>query len=97
VVTSITAGDCPRSGVHQQRERHDHGEAGGDAQRERPGGREGERVRAGHHELAVSEVDEPQHAEDEADPHRHQRIDGAEAEGVGDGLEVQGGEQHQAR
>ena len=60
---------------------------------ERPARREGERVRAGHHELAVGEVDEPQHAEDEADPDRHQRVDGAEAESVESGLEVEGGEE----
>ena len=40
---------------------------------------ERERERAGHHELPVREVDEPEHAEDEADPDRHQRVDGPEA------------------
>ena len=37
-----------------------------------------ERVGAGHDQLAVGEVDQPQHAEDEADADRHQRVDRAE-------------------
>ena len=54
--------------------------------------REGERVGAGHDELAVGEVDEPQDAEDEADPDRHQRVDGAEADGVDQRLRVDRGD-----
>ena len=60
----------------------------------------GQRVRAGHHQLAVGEVDEPQHAEDEADPDGHQRVDRAQPDRVGQGLEVrevEGGEDHEAR
>ena len=45
-------------------------------------GGERERERAGHHELAVREVDEPQDAEDEADADRHQRVDRADADRV---------------
>ena len=45
-----------------------------------------ERVRTGHHELAVGEVDEAEHPEHEADPDRHQRIDRAERGRVDQGL-----------
>ena len=59
---------------------------------DRPARGERERVRAGHDQLPVGEVDEPQDAEDEPDPDRHQRVDGAEADGVDQGLGVDGGE-----
>ena len=48
----------------------------------------GERVGAGHDELAVGEVDEPQDAEDEADADRHERVRRAEADRVDDHLGV---------
>ena len=87
VATSITAGDCAAQRpedepVHRDREREHDGEAEDDPRPDRPAPlrRERERERAGHHELAVREVDEPQHAEDEADPDRHQRVDRAERE-----------------
>ena len=99
VVTSITAGDCVRSGrkttsLHRERERDDDREAGEDAPGDGPARRERERVGAGHDQLAVGEVDEPQHAEDEADPDRHQRVDGAEADGVDERLGVDGRDDH---
>ena len=46
-----------------------------------------ERVGAGHDQLAVGEVDEPQDAEDEADPDRHQRVDRAQADRVDEHLQ----------
>jgi len=49
---------------------------------------ERERECARHHELAVGEVDEPQHAEHEADPDRHQRVHRAERRCVGERLPV---------
>ena len=58
----------------------------------RPGGGVRERVRAGHDQLAVGEVDEPQDAEDEADADGHQRVGRAEADGVDDHLGVDRGE-----
>ena len=54
----------------------------------RPVGRERERVRPGHDQLPVGEVDEPQDAEDESDPDRHQRVDRAEADRVDQGLGI---------
>jgi hypothetical protein len=58
--------------------------------------REGERVRAGHDQLPVGEVDEAQDAEDEPDPDGHQRIDRSEADRVGQGLRVdRGDDRHQ--
>ena len=51
-------------------------------------------------ELAVGEVDQAQHAEDEADPDRHQRVDRPEADRVGERLEareVKGGKDHEER
>ena len=77
--------------VHRERERDDDREARGDAPRDGPSRGEGERVRARHHELAVGEVDEPQDAEDEADPDGHQRVDRAEPERIGERREVEGG------
>jgi hypothetical protein len=73
---------------HQQRERDDDGEAGDDADDHGLVGREGERVRAGHDQLAVGEVDQPQDAEHEADADGHQRIDRALADGVDEDLGV---------
>ena len=97
VVTSITAGEAVRSGRKTARsirnEQRDHDrEAGDDARRDRPARREGERVGAGHDQLPVGEVDEPEHAEDEPDPDRHQRVDGAEADGVDERLGIDRGE-----
>ena len=54
----------------------------------RPVGGVRERVGAGHDELAVGEVDEPQDAEDEADAHGHQRVGRAQADRVDDHLGV---------
>ena len=51
-------------------------------------GRERERVRAGHDQLPVREVDEPEDAEDETDADRHQRIDPAQPDSVGERLPV---------
>ena len=77
--------------IHQRREHHDDDEAHRDACPRRPVGlrRERERVGAGHHDLPVGEVDEPQHPEDQADPDGHQRVDGAEADCVDDRLRVE--------
>ena len=87
VATSITAGDCVRSGRKtsrsmQERERQHDGEADEDRRpvRQAPLRAEREREGAGHDQLPVGEVDEPQHAEDEPDPDRHQRVDAAERE-----------------
>ena len=78
--------------VHRQRERDHDGEAGDDAPRDRPARGEGERVGAGHDQLAVGEVDEPQDAEDEADADGHQRVDRPEPDRVGERLEAEGRE-----
>ena len=43
-------------------------------------------------ELAVGEVDEPQHAEDEADADGHERVGRAQADRVDDDLRVDRGE-----
>ena len=95
VATSITAGECPRSGRKtsrsiSDREREHDREAEDDPGPHRPAPLRGERERerARHHELAVGEVDEAQHAEDEPDPDRHQRVDRAERERVGERLPV---------
>ena len=93
VVTSMTVGDCSRSGRKTARSiasesaittaKHAtmlHGD--------RPGRGVGERVGAGHDQLAVGEVDEPQDAEDEADADGHQRVGRAEADRVDDHLRV---------
>ena len=83
VATSIVAGDCVRSGRKTTRSIASDS-ASTTAKQQRgsrahsgpvPLGGEGERVRAGHDQLAVREVDEPQDAEDEADADRHQRVD----------------------
>ena len=93
VVTSITAGDAPRSGrktarsIASERTTTTTKQAAM-LQTTRPARREGERVGAGHDQLAVREVDEAQHAEDEADPDRHQRVDRAEPDRVDDRLGV---------
>ena len=93
VATSMTAGDCARSGRKTTRsittDKRDHdaeAERDPDHERQVPLGREGERVGAGHHELPVREVDEPEHAEDEPDADRHQRVHGPEADRVDDHL-----------
>ena len=71
----------------QQRERDDDGEA--DDDRDEPGraGEQRERVAAGGDQLAVGEVDEPHHAEDEPDPDADDGVDGAEPDAVDQGLE----------
>ena len=95
VATSITAGEWPRNGRNTSRSmserEHEHdGEAEDDRRPHRPAplGGHGERERARHHELAVGEVDEAQHAEDEADADGHQRVDRAERNRVGERLPV---------
>ena len=89
VATSIVAADCVRSGRKTTRSIASESaittreaEEDPDAHRPVPVGGEGERERARHHELAVGEVDEPEHAEDEADPDRHQRVDRADPDRV---------------
>ncbi len=49
--------------------------------------REHEQVDRDHHHVAVGEVDEPQDAEDERQPHGHHRVQAARAERVGALLE----------
>ena len=95
VATSITAGDCVA-----QRPEHERGPCASEsasrtakqkriAEQRRPAARcERERVGAGHDQLAVGEVDEPQDAEDEADADGDQGVDRAERERVGEGLPV---------
>ena len=56
-------------------------------------GREREGERPGHHELPVREVDEPEHAEDEADTDGHQRVDGADPDRVDLHLRIDRGAQ----
>ena len=68
--------------LHRQRERDHDREAQDDAPHDRPVAVGREREGAGHDELPVGEVDEPQHAEDEADAHGHQRVDRAEPDRV---------------
>ena len=103
VVTSITAGDCERSGRNATSsmasgEHEDDAEAEHDPGPHRPVavGREGERVGAGHDQLPVREVDQPQDAEDEADADGHEREDRAQPDRVDDGLRVDDAEQVQA-
>src|SRR5207237_5556830 len=75
---------------HQQREDEHDAEAESDSAPNGPTAlrRKRQCVRAGHDELAVGEVDEPQDAEDKADPHRHQRVDRAEPDRVGERLPI---------
>jgi hypothetical protein len=84
---NATAEDEP---VHQDREHEHRGEAERDPRPHRPAPLrgEGQRERTRHHELAVGEVDKPQHAEDEADADGHKCIDGAEGDRVGERLPV---------
>ena len=91
----MTAGECPRSGRKTSRSIASESTSTTAKQRTIPAQtgqphsrRQRERERAGHHELAVGEVDEPQHAEDEADADRHQRVDRAERDRVGERLPV---------
>ena len=95
VATSITAGDCVRSGRKTSRSISAESASTTAKQRriagpDRPAPLRGERERegAGHDELAVREVDEAQHAEDEPDADRHQRVDRAERDAVGERLPV---------
>jgi hypothetical protein len=84
--------------IHRERRRDDDREADGHAPGHRPGRRERQRVRADHDQLPVGEVHEAQDAEDEPDADRHQRVDGAQADGVHQRLGVYEGEhRHQAR
>ena len=80
--------------LDRERQREHDGEAEGDLGPDGPValGGEGERVRPCHDELAVGEVDESQDAEDETDPDRHQRVDGAETDRVDDRLGVHHGQ-----
>ena len=102
VATSITAGDCAQrpedDPVHEQREHENDGKAEDDAHGDGPAALrgEGERVGTGHHQLSVSEVDEPQDAEDETDADGHERVDRAEADRVGERLPVdaENGDRH---
>ena len=95
VATSITAGDCVRSGRKTARSIASESaittakqKTIADPDRPVPLGREGERVGAGHDQLAVREVDEAEDAEDEADADGHQRVDGAEPDRVDEHLPV---------
>ena len=90
VATSITAGECPRSGRKTSQSIATESASTTAKQRtipahDRPAPLRGEREceRPGHHELPVGEVDEPEHAEDEADPDRHQRVHRSEEQAVG--------------
>jgi hypothetical protein len=76
--------------LHEQGERDHDREAEDDPGPDRPAplGRERERERARHHELAVGEVHEPKHAEHEPDADGHQGVDGTEAERIGERLPV---------
>ena len=99
VVTSITAGDCVRSGRKTTPSIANESaittaKQASDTPGDGPAGRERERVGAGHDQLPVGEVDEPEHPEDEADPDRHQRVDGAEADGVDERLGIDGRDDH---
>ena len=94
---SITAADWSRSGLktrtlHCEREDEHDREAEGDSDAHRPPvvGRERERERAGHDQLAVREVDQPHHAEDEPDADGHERVDRTEPDRVDLHLLVQG-------
>ena len=82
-----------RDPLHQER-RDDGGEHGGEDTRcVGPGVRERERVGGDHDQLAVGEVDQPEHAEHEPDPDGDEREDGAKAERVDEVLDVD----HEAR
>ena len=81
--------------VHREGQSDDDGEAERDPSPHRPVplGCEGERERTGHDQLAVGEVDEAEHAEDEADPDGHQREDRALADRVDLHLRIERGAQ----
>ena len=86
--------------VHQHREGEHDRKAKNDPRPGRPAPLGGERESegTGHHQLAVREVDEAQHAEDETDADRHQRVDRSERERVGKRLPVDAEEgEHQAK
>ena len=95
VATSITAGDCPRSGRKTSRsiERREH-EHDGEAERDSgpdgpaPVGRERKRERTRHDQLPVGEVDEPQDAEDEPDADSHEGVDRTERDAVSERLPI---------
>ena len=78
--------------LHRQGQEDHDGEAQRDSDAYRPAavGGERERERAGHDQLPVGEVDEPEHAEDEADADGHQREDRAEPDRVDLHLQVDG-------
>ena len=95
VATSITAGDCVRSGRKTSRSiasdsTSTTAKQSSDARPDRPVPlrRDREREGARHDQLAVGEVDEPQDTEDEADADGHQRVDRAEPDRVGEHLPV---------
>ena len=92
LVTRSVAGEAPaqrpeRDPLHHERAGDDYCEARED--RDDPGlpAQVRERVRAGGDQLTVGEVDEPENAEDEADPHRDDRVDGTEPDPVDQGLQ----------
>ena len=76
--------------LHRQRQRQDDDDAERDPHGDGPSalGGEGQREPAGHDQLAVGEVDESKHAEDEADADGHQREDRAEPDRVHLHLEI---------
>ena len=95
VAMSMTAADCVRSGLKTTRSIASESasttrEAERDPHADRPVVIRGERERerAGHDQLAVGEVDQPHHAEDEADADRHERVDRTEPDGVHLDLEI---------
>ena len=95
VAISITAGDCVRSGRKTTRSiASESARTTSEAERDPDGdgppalGGEGEREPTGHDQLAVGEVDESKHAEDEADADGHQGEDRAEPDRVHLHLEI---------
>ena len=95
VATSMTAGDCPRSGRKTSRSmsgrEHEHDrQAESDPRPDGPApvGSERKRERAGHDQLPVGEVDESQDAEDQPDSDGHERVDRTEGDTVGERLPV---------
>ena len=93
VVTSMTVGDCSRSGRKTARSIASESaittaKHATMLQSTRPVRRVGERVRAGHDELAIGEVDEAQDAEDEPDADGHERVGRSQADRIDDHLGV---------
>ena len=92
VVTSIVAGDCVRSGrkttssIASEKPTTTAKQATMLAAIGQSLG-QGERERAGHDQLAVGEVDEPHHAEDETDSDGDERVRSSRADGVDERLD----------